>query len=523
MTTSADVAVIGSAFGGGPAALRATQAGASVVVLEQGNRYDGRTGSHEFRQTQTDLTYLLDIWSLTLGYDVPSNRASVVLGGRGLGGGSLIYSMVSLRAPSFVFDDPVWPSEVTRAELDPYYAKAEEQLGVVQLQWTGERPADDYRLTSKRDTAFAAACAQAGVSCDPVPSAINTDCGNLGWCTTGCVRHGKASVDLRYIQPAEDGGALVRTGALVQRVEPAAASTGRRWHLLVTDASFNPIEDVVADTVIISGGAVGSAAVLLRSAPHLPGGISAQCGRNLSRGGDLVIPVVLPDDLDLGDSGDASTLEMLPGKIIGCCSFQYLFEPPPGFGPEWQPFVMQPMMFLPIISSLLVADPNGITAEGGDMRSFGVGHKHLMQKWGTRLLHVGIMGVDGMDGVVTVDGTTGIPGVRFTTSPATASLFAGARAAADHIFGGEFGGQVLPTWDQLRGDALAIHPLGTCRMAAGPDQGVIDHQCRVFQADGGVHDGLYVMDASTYSSPIGVNTSLTAAAIAERAMALMAL
>ena len=41
---------------------------------------------------------------------------------------------------------------------------------------------------------------------------------------------------------------------------------------------------------------------------------------------------------------------------------------------------------------------------------------------------------------------------------------------------------------QLRGDVLAIHPLGTCRMASGPDRGVIDHACRVFRADGGVHE-----------------------------------
>ncbi|MFN8052599.1 MAG: GMC family oxidoreductase [Acidimicrobiales bacterium] len=518
--TGYDVAVVGSGFGGGPAALRAAEAGASVVVLERGKRYDRRPGSVEFRQTQTDLQYLLDLWGLDAGFDWDTNRASIVLGGRGLGGGSLIYSMVSLRAPSFVFDDPVWPEAVTRAALDPFYERAERQLGVVQLQWDGDRAADDWKLTSKRDTAFAVACAQAGVSCDPVPVAVNKECGNLGWCSTGCVRHGKASVDLQYLGPAEDLGAVLRTGVQVTLLQPAPASSGRRWQLTLHTSAGAPAEEVYADSVVVAAGAVGSPTLLLRSAGRLPGGISDQTGRNLSRGGDLVIPVVLPDDLDLGAAGDASALEMLPGKIIGSCSFEYLFEPPPGFGPDWQRFIMQPMMFLPIVSSLLVADPDGITPEGGDMRSFGAGHKRLMEKWGSRLLHIGIMGVDGMDGRVGID-DYGATTVGFGNSAATRNLFDGARAAARHIFEGELGGRVLPTWDQLRGDVLAIHPLGTCRMADGPDLGVIDDRCRVYRRDGTVHDGLYVMDASTYSSPIAVNTSLTAAAIAERAMSLM--
>lgn len=209
-TTSVDLCVIGSGFGAGPAALRGAESGRSVVVLEEGHRWDGRPGSREFQQTQGDFGYYADLFRVDVGLD--GGAASLVLGGRGLGGGSLVYSMVSLRAPSFVFDEPVWPAEVDRAELDPHYLRAEEQLGVVQLQWTGDRPGDDWRLTSKRDVAFAEACRRAGISCDPTPVAVNPQCGNLGWCTTGCVRHAKNSVDLRYLQPAEDLGAELRFG-----------------------------------------------------------------------------------------------------------------------------------------------------------------------------------------------------------------------------------------------------------------------------------------------------------------------
>lgn len=481
--TDTDVCVIGSGFGAGPAALRSAEAGRRVVVLEEGHRWDGRPGSREFVQRQGDLDYYADLFRIDAGFEADRNQASLVFGGRGLGGGSLVYSMVSLRAPSFVFDDPAWPVGMDRSELDPYYRRAEQQLGIAQLQWSGERPVDDWRLTAKRDTAFALMCERAGVSCDPAPVAVNDKCANVGWCTTGCVRGAKNSVDLRYLQPAEDLGAELRTGVRVEQVEPSGPGASRRWRVLGVElASGTPVE-VLADDVVIAAGAVGSPVLLQRSARRLPGGISEQCGRNLSRGGDMMFPSVLPDEFELDD------LEMAPGKIIGSCSFHHLFEPPPGFGEDWQRFIIQPMMILPVISAALVADPDGVTSEGGDMRMFGLGQKHLMQKWGTRLLHLGIMGVDGMDGSVRL-GRGGAPRVRFRDSDTTRSLWAAARAGVRDIVERANGGTVLPSWDEMRRDGFTIHPLGTCRMADSPEVGVVDDHCRVFTAAGGVHEGL---------------------------------
>ncbi len=500
MIDDVDVCVIGSGFGGGPVALRAAQSGASVAVLEQGRRYDGRPGSSRFRQTQTDFGYLMDLFQVSVGLGPGGASATLVLGGRGLGGGSLVYSMVSLRAPSFVFDDPVWPDGLDRTALDPYYDRVEQQLGVTQLCWEGAAGVDDWRTCSKRDAAFATMCERAGVSCDPVPSAINTNCGNLGWCTTGCIRHSKNSVDLRYMQPAEDLGARIHTGVQALSVSPAATATSRRWVLRCATG------EVAADHVVLAAGAVGTPGLLLGSASALPGGISTHVGRNLSRGGDMLVPVVLPEDLGLDD------MEMLPGKVIGSCSFQYLFEPPPGFGSDWPRFVLQPMMVLPMISALVTADPDG-DGPDGDMRSFGEHQKHLMAHWGDRLLHIGVMGMDGMDGRVEL--LAGIPTVYFDTSEQTRALFAAARAAIHHVFDRGPGGRALPSFDELRPDSLALHPLGSARLADSVADGAVDPSGRVFRADGTVHDGLVVADASLMSSPIAVNTSLTTAALSE--------
>src|SRR5947209_6151874 len=59
--------------------------------------------------------------------------------------------------------------------------------------------------------------------------------------------------------------------------------------------------------------------------------------------------------------------------------------------------------------------------------------------------------------------------------------------------------------------AYAAHPLGGCRMADGPDLGVVDPQ-------GAVHgyEGLYCIDGSIIPTSLGVNPSLTIAAVSER-------
>jgi choline dehydrogenase-like flavoprotein len=61
------------------------------------------------------------------------------------------------------------------------------------------------------------------------------------------------------------------------------------------------------------------------------------------------------------------------------------------------------------------------------------------------------------------------------------------------------------------------HPLGGCRMADSKDLGVVDHRCEAFD-----NEGLFCIDSSAIPTSLGVNPSLTIAAVSERAAEALA-
>ena len=137
--TRTDVLVIGTGFGAAAPALRLAQAGLRVLMLEKGPHINP---FRDFRQTQ-DPKYILRYIKGLSGDHINFTFAE------GLGGGSGFYEMVSLRAPSLVFQQRdedghlLWPSGVDRAALDPYYEIAERMLKVEQIgraAWPMHRP-----------------------------------------------------------------------------------------------------------------------------------------------------------------------------------------------------------------------------------------------------------------------------------------------------------------------------------------------------------------------------------------------
>src|SRR6476469_10021219 len=154
MGGSYDVVVVGSGFGGGIAACRLAEAGRSVCVLERGRRF----GSEDFIDDPDDAPRLLFHDSLNPDglLDIRMMRDVTVITAAGVGGGSLVYANVQLRAPADVFDAG-WPDALDRAQLDPWYDRTEDAL---QPRTTPAQPALD------KVRAFAAAGAHAGMTAE---------------------------------------------------------------------------------------------------------------------------------------------------------------------------------------------------------------------------------------------------------------------------------------------------------------------------------------------------------------------
>jgi cholesterol oxidase len=288
MADAYDVIVVGSGFGGGVAACRLAEAGRSVCVLERGRRFTGE----DYIKTPDRAPELLWHPDLNPGglFDVRMMRDVTVITAAGVGGGSLVYANVQLRAPEDVFDSG-WPAAITRAALDPWYDRTEDAL---QPRETPADPALD------KVAAFAAAGARAGKTAERLPLAVHfgadrehpfsgvpqQGCQNLGRCDIGCPINAKNSVDLTYLARAEALGAEVRPLHDVTKLEPPAAPGGP-WRV-----SFQRLDDhgtgsVRAATVVLAAGTLGTPRLLLSNRKRLPA-LSPALGTRFSGNGDAL-------------------------------------------------------------------------------------------------------------------------------------------------------------------------------------------------------------------------------------------
>jgi cholesterol oxidase len=219
-----DVLIIGSGFGGSVTALRLTEKGYRVGVLEAGRRF----ADHEFAKTSWNLRKFL--WAPKFGmYGIQRIhllRNVMILGGAGVGGGSLNYANTLYVPPEPFFADKQW-SHITdwRAELMPHYEQAQRMLGVVKNPTFTDADRIVKEVADEMGVGDTFVPAPVGVFFGPgaqkTPGKTvadpyfggagpeRTGCIECGSCMTGCRYGAKNTLVKNYLGLAEKAGAQV--------------------------------------------------------------------------------------------------------------------------------------------------------------------------------------------------------------------------------------------------------------------------------------------------------------------------
>src|SRR3954466_16425907 len=290
MAERVDVCIVGSGFGGSISAFRRWElyraAGVdpkNVLVLERGARYKHT----DFRQSMAigNLARVYNLIQSSGGAGsliAPGPSGVQVVTANAVGGGANLYLAASLRSPQETFerrdhraddgeDRRMWPKEISRRTLDPYYARAEAGLRV-------RRPA--WNQVSKSGGLWAATLNAAGHTCDRVPLAIDPHrCVDAKWCHTGCIFGAKNTVNTNYLASAEAAGVRVRPN---RQAESIRRSTTASYRYVVTASVMDnegpspsrqppgQSEEIECKVLIVAAGAMASPPLLMRSRAALP-------------------------------------------------------------------------------------------------------------------------------------------------------------------------------------------------------------------------------------------------------------
>ena len=526
-----DAIIVGSGFGGGVAACRLAEAGWKVCVLERGREFP------EFEAPGDLLDAPRLLWRPRLNprglLDVRNYRRLWVLCAAGVGGGSLVYANVLLRAKPDVFTRG-WPSDINSSELAPYYDCVEQMLQPRTIPPPG----------LPRAQAFAALAARAGQTSQLAPLAVHfgedrvrfgqrqQGCDNNSLCDVGCPRHAKNSIDLTYLAQARIKGAEVRPMHDVLDLSPPARE-GDPWKVgfreLGTRRWRTPRGWVEAPVVVLAAGATGSTRLLLQNRRRLPG-LSSRLGYRFGGNGDALAAAFEPrhSAVNNANTPDAPTITSwidrweeqrfivqdggLPRGLVG------LLDIIDTLGNQRN--VQSLRLLWKRMATYLGLSDRGVSHHAVARRPLST-HRCSFNGHSIEDALVFLMvGDEEPNKRILLNWLGRLDIVEAWKSPANGQLFRTMKYEACLLADKA---QARDTWLPIGdfgplGKFITVHPLGGCTMADSPDDGVVDSFGRVH---GYEQERLYVLDGSILPTAAGVNPSMTIAAIAERGVAQM--
>lgn len=518
-----DVLIVGSGFGGSVSALRLTEKGYKVAVLEAGARFR----DEDYAETSFDAKKYLFAPELGL-YGIQridGVRDSLIMAGAGVGGGSLVYANTLYEPLDAFYSDPSWAHiEDWKSELAPYYDQAKRMLGVVENPLN--TPADDVmrEVATEMGVADTFHPTPVGVFfggpgeephdtvADPYFGGAGPDrnpCKACGECMTGCRYNAKNTLVKNYLYLAEHNGAEVHPLTTVTDVVPldgGGYEVTARW----TKAKLSrrqATKTFRAEQVIFSAASLGTQKLLhkLKAQGRLPR-VSDRLGMLTRTNSEAILGAIAPKDSGVDYSkGIAITSSWHPDE--------YTHVEPVRYGKG---------------SNAISLMQTVLTDDAGDEPRLKKWVRELwrqrrsvldfydMKHWSERTIIALVMQT--LDNSITTYPVK-IPGLGYkmtskqghgAPNPTWIPVANETVTRIAKKLGGIAGGTIGDPFNM----PMTAHFIGGCTIGDSAETGVIDPYQRVYG-----HEGLHVVDGSAISANLGVNPSLTITAQAERAMA----
>lgn len=520
-----DFVIIGSGFGGSVAAMRLSEKGYRVLVLERGKRYTAedfpKTNWNIFKYLWMPGIRCFGIQGLVFFDDM------WVLNGSGVGGGSLVYACTLIKPGKAFFEAEEWAGLADwESELASHYQTANRMLGVSENPkfW----PADHMFLEIARELGQEETFEPTPVSIyfgepgktvpDPYFNGDGPEragCIHCGGCMVGCRHNAKNSLDKNYLYFAEKYGAEVWPEANVVDIRPlyGRQPDNARYEVIferTTDWIFKRRKTIRTRNVVVSAGVLGTVDLLLKcrdETKSLPK-LSSRVGMRVRSNSEALMGVTAYDESIDYSEGVAISSHFWIDEVTSVEPVRY----PPGSS-----FMRN--LTLPLI------DMEG-SIRKRFLELFIAGIRNPLDLLNVRFLpgwarkNTVILAMQTIENRMHLKRgrslwtlfRKGLVSERDKRLPIPTVIDAGRKVVdrfAEKVRGARWSG----INDVLLNTPATAHILGGCNIGEDETRGVVDINHEAFN-----YPGLYVADGSVVSANLGVNPSLTITAMTERAM-----
>jgi cholesterol oxidase len=503
-----DYIIIGSGFGGSVSALRLSEKGYKVLVLEKGRWYK----NEDFPKSNWNLRKWLWIPFLKCFgfFKITFFKHVATLTGVGVGGGSLVYANALPIPSNKYFTADSWGHLADwKNELKPYYKIALKMMGATinpKLSYGDEKLkelAKDLGIENQYSATNVAVYfgEPEKTVLDPYFNGEGPNragCNLCSGCMVGCRYNAKNTLDKNYLYFAQKYGTKIQTESEVYDVYPNKNGYIVKWK--TSTKLFKKRGKFSCKGIIFAGGALGTVKLLLKLKNSSLPKLSPKTGTNIRTNSESLIGITVADKQTDFSEGVAI------GAILNTDEHSHLetVNYPAGSG-FWRlamsPFAHGNNVFIRILKVL----GNFIFHPVKNFRSY------FVDDWAKRTQILMLM--------QTIDSTLrfsrGLIRMKSTLSKGKkpTSFIPEAEMLAKNYAAKVKGKPTMLLSETILGIPTTAHILGGAVMGKDSSEGVINKDNKVF----GYHN-MYVCDGSMISANPGVNPSLSILALSERAM-----